>query len=505
MISEINHARKQLQEIIENAGSQLAELDLLEKDQQARRRSLQQVANAVGAQLKKHIDAEKFVSFFERPYAIIPSGKNRVLVVVPKFVNNFSVGWLWKETDQHFIYELNQYSAMLSDVPADLLSEIDFKTDLKAVVDGNLVRFDVGSAEVVKRRLGSHITDIEADRARIVRGHEFSIVADMVKAGCLPFAPRPVEKEDLRDPGSDITLRGYQLPVWEEFLKRGAVGVFHPTGAGKSFISLYAIDRLRGEKIIFSPRKTILEQWEYYLDTHLPHVKSEVRLSTYAGFRPRGESPVLAIFDEAQFLPADTFAKIGLLNAKYRLGLSASPHREDNREHFIIALTGYPMGLNWQEYMKVAKKSYYPIVVHIVKSVASKMQKVRELVNPKKRTIIFCDGITLGGRIAGSFDYEVPHIYGETNDRLSLIHNHKVSVVSRVGDMGMSIKDLEHIVEVEGLFGSRQQQLQRTGRLMHSESKNLRHDIIMLQQEFHDYGKRLWALQEKGFTIEVKQ
>jgi hypothetical protein len=57
---------------------------------------------------------------------------------------------------------------------------------------------------------------------------------------------------------------------------------------------------------------------------------------------------------------------------------------------------------------------------------------------------------------------------------------------------------------VDFLYGSRQQQLQRTGRLMHSEEAE-RHDIIMTEQEVRDYGKRIWALQEKGFTIKIHE
>jgi hypothetical protein len=31
----------------------------------------------------------------------------------------------------------------------------------------------------------------------------------------------------------------------------------------------------------------------------------------------------------------------------------------------------------------------------------------------------------------------------------------------------------------------------------------IRQDIIMTEKELESYGKRLWALQEKGFTIKV--
>lgn len=132
----------------------------------------------------------------------------------------------------------------------------------------------------------------------------------------------------------------------------------------------------------------------------------------------------------------------------------------------------------------------------------AKLRKLRELLNPKKRTMIFCDTIELGKEIGRTFD--IPFIHAETKDRLSVIGENKVVAIARVGDVGVSVKDLEQIIEVDFLYGSRQQQLQRTGRLMHSEEAE-RHDIIMTEQEVRDYGKRIWALQEKGFTIKIHE
>ena len=63
----------------------------------------------------------------------------------------------------------------------------------------------------------------------------------------------------------------------------------------------------------------------------------------------------LTIYDECQRLPADTFSRLAVIRTKYRIGLSASPHHEDGRESYIFALTGFPVGLNWQEYMKIGR------------------------------------------------------------------------------------------------------------------------------------------------------
>jgi hypothetical protein len=47
-----------------------------------------------------------------------------------------------------------------------------------------------------------------------------------------------------------------------------------------------------------------------------------------------------------------------------------------------------------------------------------------------------------------------------------------------------------------------QQELQRTGRLLHAD-KPERHDVIRTEGEMPKYGKRLWALQEMGFTVKI--
>ena len=66
----------------------------------------------------------------------------------------------------------------------------------------------------------------------------------------------------------------------------------------------------------------------------------------------------------------------------------------------------------------------------------------------------------------------------------------------------MSIPDLQRVIEIDFLFGSRRQEGQRLGRLFHSEEKG-EHIILMTEKEFEDYGKRLYAIQEKGFKIQV--
>ncbi len=446
--------------------------------------------------------AEEIKKFFKKPYVVINRGKDKALVIVPKFIKDFEVGWLWKETESFFIYQFDKYSSWLSDAPEDLLEEINFKKELDVYQEGNTIQFEKGQKDLIKQKLGKHIKDITETEATILKNHHFDILVEIIESGCLPFKQKRISPSDIREPRSKIELRKYQKKVFDKFMECGAVGVFHPTGAGKSFIALYCMDIIKGRKLVVVPTRTLVEQWNYLIETYLPHAKDEIEVKTYQGFRDNNEEYALVIYDECQRLPADTFSRLAVVNTKYRLGLSASPHREDGRESYIFALTGFPMGLNWREYMETVGKSYHPIYVHITQGESHKINKLMKILNPKKKTIIFCDTIELGKRIASELN--VPYIYGQSINRLEEIKNNKVFVASRVLDLGVSIKDLNRIIEVDFLFGSRQQEIQRTGRLMHSEVGE-QHDIIMTKKEYEAYGKRLWALQEKGFTVKIKQ
>ena len=494
----IQEIHQQLEKMKEDIDMKAIELSKLEKDMKTEEKRLSTLA--IILEDTKDIRKDEFLLFFKKPYVTISHSNNRILIAVPKFIKDFQVGWLWKETDSFFIYQFPQYSAWLGDAPKELLEEINFKKEFNATIEGNVIKFDPANREIIKKKMYGHLNEISENQATIIRGHIFDVIAETIENGCLPFKPHSVSKNDMREPKSTITLRKYQKEAFNKFVETGATGIFHPTGSGKSMISLYIMDILKGKKLLIVPTRTLAEQWSYYIETYIPHAKEEIKIATYQGYRDCSDEYVLVVYDEAQRLPANTFSRLAVINSKYRIGLSASPHREDGRESYIFALTGFPVGLNWQEYMETVGKYYHPIYVHSVHSNSAKIRKLYSLLDTKKKTIIFCDTIELGKKI--SRELNIPYIYGQTNDRMQEIETNKVVCLSRVGDLGISVKDLQRIIEVDFLFGSRQQELQRTGRLMHSEIAE-RHDIIMTEKEITQYGKRLWSLQEKGFQVKI--
>ena len=95
-------------------------------------------------------------------------------------------------------------------------------------------------------------------------------------------------------------------------------------------------------------------------------------------------------------------------------------------------------------------------------------------------------------------------IYGQSKNRLVAAQKEKVLVISRVGDEGISLEDLERVIEFAFLFGSRRQELQRLGRLFHSSFIG-EHVILMTKEEFNLHRKRLYSIYEKGIEVTIEE
>ena len=179
---------------------------------------------------------------------------------------------------------------------------------------------------------------------------------------------------------------------------------------------------------------------------------------------------------------------------------SATPYREDGRTDYIFALTGFPIGLSWENLIELGVLEIPDIRCYILPDWRAKQNKLKELLEQDKKTIIFCDSISLGERL--SKEFSIPFIHGGTSKRIETIKEADVSIVSRVGDEGLSIPDIQRVIEIDFLFGSRRQEGQRLGRLFHGKEKG-EHIILMTEKEFEDYNKRLYAITEKGFKLEI--
>lgn len=117
--------------------------------------------------------------------------------------------------------------------------------------------------------------------------------------------------------------------------------------------------------------------------------------------------------------------------------------------------------------------------------------------------LVFCDTVALGKEAEKALG--IHYIYGKhsVKKRLEMVEKHKRLIVSRVFDEGISLPELRTVVEYDMLFGSRRQEAQRAGRLLHSVYEGTEYHIIMTPEELERYGKRLQSLYARDFEIKL--
>lgn len=491
-----------LLELRKNVDKDLEKFDLLIlKIQEQRNKIRRDIESKIEQlQLSKY-DREELANFFNEPFVIVPKRENEYYVIAPKWVN-FQIGWLERQTKSYNIFVVNKYIQWIAPIPDHLKKKLKFPTPLPIKVFDGVALTGKEHQDAVWKKYGKFLTRREGkDRIRIKRGGEFKFMARLIEDGILPFMPKPIEEEDLRD-YDKIKLRPYQQDAWKQFIERGACGVYWAFSAGKSLFGIYAFGRIKGKKLVVVPTLTLKEQWRERINTYLPEFTNEIELVTYNAYEKcRKNEYSLVVFDECHRLPANTFIRLASLRTKYRLGFSGSPFREDKRENYIFALTGFPLGISWDELLKLQVIKELTFRLYLLADNRAKMKKLGELLKIPVKTIIFCDSIDFGKKISDTF--EIPFVYGSTKDRLDVIREADTCVVSRVGDEGISIPEIERVIEVSFLFGSRMQESQRFGRLMHSQKEEPEHNILMTEEEFEKYNKRLYAITERGFKLEI--
>ena len=460
---------------------------------------------AKGVPFDPRVDMDEYEKFDRHPYFMYPADRKTLYVMVPKFYPQFRVGWLKDEVDGvWYRYEVNQYSILFGHVPEEILKRLNMPKPIRATVSGNTVSFDEEDKKSVKRKLSRFVTDWTGNTARITKGHEYHIIDQILQSGHVPFMPKPVQRAHRIKTEGKIKLRTYQFAPWNNFLRFGAVGVFHPTGSGKSFVGMKALEKVRVDdrpNLIISPKITLLDQWREYIETHVPEVLENTVITTYQGFREYDKKFGVTIFDECRRLPATTFARLSTIQTEYRMGLDATPYREDGKNHLIVALTGRPQSINWPKYMRKYGPGYHAINVHIVKNGRARMAKVRDLYDARKRTMVYSYHLDIGRNAADMLGLEF--INADTRNRLDVMRDNRSFVASSVFTEGLHIEDLDQIIEIDFHYGSRQEEMQLSGRLMHSKKRHKRHDIIMTLVEFDKYKKRLLSLEGNGFHVRL--
>jgi hypothetical protein len=290
-----------------------------------------------------------------------------------------------------------------------------------------------------------------------------------------------------------------------KFYKTGAVGVYWATGVGKTLIGLEVLSSVRVDdrpNVVISGTSAALKlQWEQRLSS--VKLAAETIVVPFQSWHKIKDLDVgVMVIDECHHLPANSFSKIATMNCEYRMGLSATPYREDGRSDYIFALTGFPIGLDWKVLIDLGLIIEPEITLYLSANYAQKRKKLAELLRDPVKTLIYCFSVKEGKSL--SREFSIPFVYGDTpvKERLQIVKNSHQTIVSSAMGEGISVRGIQRTVTYNFLFGSRQEETQFFGRLLHGAEKG-KHVILMTDDEYERYGKRLYGIQEKGFKIAV--
>jgi DNA excision repair protein ERCC-3 len=470
------------------------------------RNSIQQQLASYALSLKTtKLKPEELEAYFKRPYHImpVPGRRDNWYLIIPRFVD-LQVGWLEQQTESYNVFLINRYVEWLGDLPEEIKRQLGFQPSLKLELQGDSLIGPRQDLEKAWTKYRPFLRDHDATHIVINQRRAFDLLAALIHDGVLPYGPKPVPAEDFAKVPVDFELRSYQREAWAVLQRYSHIGVFYPASTGKTFLAMFAMANLRGPHLIVVPTRLLMEQWTERIQAHTQLKPEDYVVCTYQTAVKRYASREwgLLIVDETHHLPANQFSKLALIQRRQTMGLTASPSREDGREEYIFALTGYPVGLGWQYFREIGAIRSPVCHVWILKNFTAKLARLNTLLGDAKKTLIFADSIDIGKTVAARF--KLPHVYGETKQRLTTIQDSPVVVVSRVGDEGVSLPDIERVIEVSWLYGSRRQELQRFTRLLHGQSAAPgEHHILMTLDEYLHDRKRLFSVMDKGFKLEI--
>jgi len=338
-------------------------------------------------------------------------------------------------------------------------------------------------------------------------------------AGYTPGAPLQLALRGQALSGRPFALRPYQQDAVGAFhaggSERGGSGVIvMPCGAGKTMVGMGAMAALRTWTLIISTNTVAVRQWidelsdkttlaaedvgEYTGD------KKEVRpvtITTYQcmTWRPtkRSDFPHLAlmtqhdwgliIYDEVHLLPAPVFRATSDIQARRRLGLTATLVREDGHDvpwkdlekqgwiaPAICHEIRIPMPRDQRVEYSVSPRG---VQYRLAAENPAKMGVLQELLDRHREDQVLVIGQYLSQLHAIAKMVRAPLLTGRTpnheRQRLyDLFRRGEIKrlVVSKVANFAIDLPDANVAIQVSGTFGSRQEEAQRLGRILRPKS-----------------------------------
>ena len=404
----------------------------------------------------------------------------------------------------------------------------------------------------------------EVKQALIKVGFPAEDLAGYSEGEALAIALRSVTAE-----GADFSLRPYQINAAEAFhqsgSERGGSGVIVlPCGAGKTIVGMACMAGVQSSTLILTTSITATRQWIHELldKTSLEEGQigeysgstKDVRPVTIATYqiltwRARKDSQFphltlfdernwgLIVYDEVHLLPAPVFRVTAGLQARRRLGLTATLVREDGREDDVFALIGPKKAdVPWKVLENqgwIAKalcteiRLPMPPDLRMTYAMAENRQKFRICSeNPLKTqavvglldrhagepTLVMGMYLDQLRKLAGPLG--LPVLTGATpqtrrDELFGAFREGKIQtlVVSKIANFAVDLPDAAVAIQVSGTFGSRQEEAQRLGRLLRPKAgDNQAHFYTLVSGETveQDFAmKRQLFLCEQGYQYSI--
>ena len=423
----------------------------------------------------------------------------------------------------------------------------------------------------ILRQLNSHTIQVDASR----RGHikqaliHIGFPAEDL-AGYTDGSPLSIKLRSTTLQGKEFEPRKYQYAASAAFYADGAPSggsgvVVLPCGAGKTIVGLVTMSDIQRATLILTPNTVAVRQWiiEILDKTDIPpemvgeytgerKAIRPITVSTYQilTYRPSEEEDFphfalftsfdwgLIIYDEVHLLPAPVFRITAEIQARRRLGLTATLVREDGREADVFSLIGpKKFDVPWRELERqgwIATAECHEIRVSMTEdeqlnyAVAEEREKYRLAAeSPAKLTVTRYlaerhrdDQVLIIGQYIDQLkilasELEAPLLTGRTPtvQREKLYEQFRQGelkrlVVSKVANFAIDLPDANVAIQVSGTFGSRQEEAQRLGRILRPKSDGglaYFYSIVTRDSRDQDFSaNRQLFLTEQGYRYVIE-
>ncbi|MBN1291280.1 MAG: DEAD/DEAH box helicase [Candidatus Latescibacteria bacterium] len=454
---------------------------------------------------------------------------------------------------------------------------------IKLTSDGDMLRLESTDKLIITEiwnndQLRPHLDELLDDYTLLVQPMNRGFIKQsLIKlgfpvediAGYSPGKPYEIRLRNRTKDDGMFSLRKYQEEAVETFYaggsERGGSGVVVlPCGSGKTIIGIGIMAKCSSMTLILTTNITALRQWMQelidktsltsddigeYSGEHkdikpitiatyniLTYRKTKMSSFPHFGLFNR-EDWGLIIYDEVHLLPAPVFRYTADIQAKRRLGLTATLVREDGRETDVFSLIGpKKYDIPWKDLEKqgwIATATCTEIRVvlpddirieyataglrkkyRIASENPAKIEVVEKLIQRHRDDLVLVIGQYLRQLETLAKEFNAPIITGKVdNMEREKLYNAfrtgkiKLLVVSKVANFAVDLPDANVAIQVSGTFGSRQEEAQRLGRILRpkrNESIARFYSVITRETQDQEFAaKRQLFLTEQGYSYEI--